>query len=255
MKKSRIFRKRSGHAPFLHAEADPAPATPGFDALGLVVSGGHTALFLMQDPLRLTLLGRTRDDAVGEAYDKTATILGLAYPGGPRLDRLARQGDDSAHDFPVSALEPGSLDFSFSGLKTAVLYAVRGQPVRHGGKTTFARGADQLGASEKADFAASFQRAAVTALLRKVRRALDARPAVRTLLVGGGVSANSRLRAELTALAETRDIDLRLPAPLFCVDNAAMIAGLATRRFEQGDFDPLTLSASARSALMTTPNA
>ena len=243
------------YAPFLHTDSEPAPSAPAFPALGLVVSGGHTALFLVEDHLRLRLLGRTRDDAVGEAYDKTATILGLAYPGGPRLDRLAQRGDEETHDFPVSALEPGSLDFSFSGLKTAVLYAVRGQPVRHGGKMAFARDADQLGEDEKADFAASFQRAAVTALVRKLRRAIDAFPDVRTLLVGGGVSANSRLRSELAALADTRGLDLRLPAPSFCVDNAAMIAGLATRRFEAGEFDPLSLSASARSALVATPPA
>ncbi|MHC5023055.1 MAG: tRNA (adenosine(37)-N6)-threonylcarbamoyltransferase complex transferase subunit TsaD, partial [Planctomycetota bacterium] len=213
------------HAPLL----DAPPAT--YPALGLVVSGGHTSLFLLEGQLDVVLLGRTIDDAVGEAYDKAATILQLGYPGGPRIDRLAPSGDDRAHDLPVANLGRDRLDFSFSGLKTALLYAVRGAPTTKNGRTSFPRDASDLDDDAKADFAASFQRAAVRALVRTLERALD-RHDVRTLLVGGGVSANSRLRSELVRLGETRRLDVRLPALAYCPDNAAMIAGLAAVRYE-----------------------
>jgi len=221
-------------------------AAPSWPALGLVVSGGHTSIFVVRDPLDVTLIGRTIDDAIGEAYDKTATILELGYPGGPRLDAIARDGDEKAYDFPVSALAPGSLDFSFSGLKTAVLYAVRPPAGR---RATGARPAGTiLTEKAKADLAASFQRAAITAIVRKLAIAIDQHPDARTLLVGGGVSANSRLRDELSCIARDRGLDLRLPAIEYCLDNAAMIAGLAIPRLERGDVDDLTLCASPRSA-------
>ncbi len=226
-----------------------AETLPAFPALGLVVSGGHTSLYRVPDLARVELLGRTIDDALGEAYDKSAAILGLGYPGGPALDALAQTGDDRAYDFPVAALARERLDFSFSGLKTALLYAACGQPRGRGAGAKFSRDASALSRDEKADLAASFQRAAVTAVIRKLRRAIGRHPDVRTLLVGGGVSANRRLRAELAALAADRGLDLRLPAPELCVDNAAMIAGMAMIRFERGDFDDLALGASARSAV------
>jgi len=217
-------------------------------ALGLVVSGGHTSLFRVHGPLDVELIGRTIDDAVGEAYDKAAVILGLGYPGGPAVDRLAATGDEHAHDLPVSRLARDSLDFSFSGLKTALLYAVCGKPLGSGKR--FERDAGSLTDRQRADFAASFQRAAVTALLLKVNRALD-RFDADTLLVGGGVSANSRLRTELEALARARNITVHLPAPEYCLDNAAMIAGLASTRYRAGTFDDWTLSASSRSGVLT----
>jgi N6-L-threonylcarbamoyladenine synthase len=218
-----------------------------FPALGLVVSGGHTSLFLVRDPLDIESLGRTIDDAVGEAYDKAATILGLGYPGGPALDTLAQQGDDRAHDFPVSSFGRDRLDFSYSGLKTALLYAVCGHPVGRGTEQHFERDASSLSEHEKADFAASFQRAAVAAIMRNVRKGLKQHPEVRSMLIGGGVSANSRLRAELAALGEKRGMEVRLPRMEYCLDNAAMIAGLAAHRYERGMFDDLTLSAAPRS--------
>ncbi len=230
------------HACYLDADPD----TPGQEALGLVVSGGHTSLLHVHGPLEVRVLGRTIDDAVGESYDKAAVILGLDYPGGPAIDRLARQGDDHAHDLPVALLGRDSLDFSFSGLKTALLYAVRGTPKGPGNH--FERDAGDLTETERADFAASFQRAAVTALVAKLQRALD-RVAVGTLLVGGGVSANSLLRARVETLARERGLVLRLPAPEYCTDNAAMIAGLAAARHAAGNFDDWTLSASTRSAV------
>lgn len=216
-----------------------------FPAIGLVVSGGHSSIFHLQSSIDCELLGKTIDDAVGEAYDKTATILGLGYPGGPALDKLAQQGDDSAHDLPIAQLGRDSLDFSFSGLKTAMLYAVRGQPQKQGNSHVFMRSADDLTPQQIADFAASFQRAAATALLRKLKTALD-RYDVSTLLVGGGVSANSRLRNELTELADKRNLDLRLPEMQYCMDNAAMIAGLASEKFKANAFDDWTLTASPR---------
>ncbi len=234
------------YAPLLapHAPADLYPA------LGLVVSGGHTSLYRVGGPLEIARLGATIDDAVGEAFDKVAAILGLGHPGGPIIDRLAMQGDDHAHDFPVSTLEPDSLDFSFSGVKTAVLYAVRGKPQRRGGKgraSEFPRDHTDLSEQEKADVAASFQRAAVDAIITKLGRALDRwtdEPRPRSLVVGGGVSANSRLRHDLAHLAHARAIELHLPPMSLCLDNAAMIAGLAYHRAARGDVDDLTLAAS-----------
>ncbi len=216
-----------------------------FPALGLVVSGGHTSLFLLKSWLDVTRLGRTIDDAVGEAYDKAATILDLGYPGGPRLDKLARLGNEHAHEFPIAMLDKTSLDFSFSGLKTALLYAVQGTP---GGSRSPAAPPQELDDVQKADFAASFQRAAITAVMRKVRRALKVHK-VRTLLTGGGVTANSRLRDELEELGKARNLDVRLPRLEFCLDNAAMIAGLAFERAHASRFDSLELAAAPQSAL------
>jgi N6-L-threonylcarbamoyladenine synthase len=215
-----------------------------FPALGLVVSGGHTALYRCESPTRLTRLGTTIDDALGEAFDKAATILGVPYPGGPNLDRLACSpgADDSAQEFPISRLGPGSLDFSFSGLKTSLLYAVRGVPGPGG---VFERDHASLSASRQADLAASFQRAAVGAVMLKLRRAVEAggAGAYRSLLVGGGVCANSRLRRDLVAFAAERGLVLRLPPMELCVDNAAMIAGLGYHSLREGAVSSLDLAA------------
>ncbi len=229
------------HAGLLNAEPIEYPA------VGLVVSGGHTSLFQLDDPLSLQLLGRTIDDAVGEAYDKAATILELGYPGGPEIDRMAQQGNEHAHDFPVALMQRDNLNFSFSGLKTSLLYAVRGAPRR--GDKTFPHHASELTEAEKADFAASFQSAAIRALIRKLELAID-RCAPRTLLAGGGVTANTRLRAELKAVAARRHLDLRLPAAEFCLDNAAMIAGYGAVKHQAGLFDDFTLAAQPRSQML-----
>ena len=222
---------------------------PDYPALGLVVSGGHTSLFHIESPMDIQLLGKTIDDAVGEAYDKAATILGLSYPGGPKLDTLAQSGSDRTYELPVTMLGHDSLDFSFSGLKTALLYAVCGQPIGRGDAAHLKRDASALTEKERSDFAASFQRAAVTALIRKLNRALEQHGDVRTLLIGGGVSANSRLRSELTALAASMSLNLRLPKLEYSLDNAAMIAGAAAARFEAGLFDDWSLAASPQSAI------
>ena len=229
-----------------------------FPALGLVVSGGHTTIYRVSSPASMTRLGWTIDDAVGEAYDKVAAMLELPFPGGPNVDRLARTGDSKRFDFPISRLDKGSgranvpraqnaskiavpvsLNLSFSGLKTAVLYALKGIP----GELA-RRPALELNDRNIADLCASFQRAAVGALVLKLERALEANPDCRVLLTGGGVTANSHLRAELAAFATRRGLALSLPAMALCVDNAAMIAGLGhylhAQRQWRGDAMDLT---------------
>lgn len=221
-----------------------------FPALGLVVSGGHTAMFRCDDALRVTRLGSTIDDAIGEAYDKVAVLLNLGHPGGPRVDALAQRGDERAYDFPKSRLSPDSLDFSFSGLKTAVLYAVRGFPERDGSWPGKDRKPTE---TEQANIAASFQRAAVGAVVMKLERALLRLRAeggsARSLIVGGGVSANSRLRADLGRFAEDYGLRLIVPRLEYCMDNAAMIAGLGWRRLTAGERDDLTLAAEPTTVL------
>jgi N6-L-threonylcarbamoyladenine synthase len=179
-------------------------------ALGLVVSGGHTELVLVHGFGRYRWLGSTRDDAAGEAFDKVAKRLGLGFPGGPAIDRLAREGDPRAFDFPRPMLDQPGFDFSFSGLKTAVSQTID----RHGASPS---------ASFASDIAASFQAAMVETLAARTFAALDATSA-RALSLGGGVACNRGLREALAAGCERRGIPLRVPSPRFCADNAAMIA-------------------------------
>ena len=215
-----------------------------FPALGFVGSGGHAALYEMTSPTEAVRIGATIDDAIGEAYDKVGGMLGLGHPGGPEVDRRAQLGDDRAHDFPVSTLGKESLDFSFSGLKTSVLYAVRGQPTRgEDGKAVFTRDAGDLSDERVNDVCASFQRASVRAVVKKLDRAIAAHSEVRTLFVGGGVSANSALRAQVLSWGERYRVRVVLPETRFCVDNGAMIAGLGARLLESGVRDDLSLGA------------
>ncbi len=221
---------------------------PAFPALGLVISGGHTSLYRMGSPTDLTRLGGTIDDAIGEAYDKAATILGIDYPGGPNLDKRAQdaeaRGVAIVDELPVSRLGRESLDFSFSGLKTAVLYAFRGVP----GRRESASAADATFESDEArehrmdELCLAFQHAAVRALTLKVERALDAKPDCGALLVGGGVSANSRVRTELARLGEDRGVEVRMPPMALCVDNAAMIAGLGAEQLASSNWQGESLS-------------
>ena len=239
---------------------------PAWPALGLVVSGGHTHLFRMDHPLHAELLGRTIDDAVGEAFDKAATILDLGYLGGPRLDARSSEGNPDAVRFPLPRLTARSvrggaagaadpdartLDFSFSGLKTALLYAVRGVPPSPGRAPPPAP--EPLTPQRVSDLCASFQAAAVAQVVDVVGRAhahlAASGQAPRTLLVGGGASANRRMRADLASLGERLGMEVRLPALAYCLDNAAMIAALAHWRLATGERDDLRLAPSARSAL------
>lgn len=221
-----------------------------FPSLGLVVSGGHTSLYVMRSPIDLARIGATIDDALGEAFDKAATILGLPHPGGPNLDALAagKGADDRAVRFPIARLAPGSLDMSFSGLKTSLLYAVRGQPGRgpHGAQG-YERSEADLTPDARRDLAASFQRAAIDAVMLKLGRALDrfeefAGAPCRAALTGGGVMANSLLRARLTAMGLERGLPVVLPPMDLCVDNAAMIAGLAHHLHAAGRDADLSLA-------------
>jgi N6-L-threonylcarbamoyladenine synthase len=189
------------HGHVVASTLGPEPIEPPY--LCLVASGGHTFLARVDEPSGYTVLGQTLDDAAGEAFDKGARLLELGYPGGPAIDRLAREGDPEAFDFPRSA--PGVLDFSFSGLKTALLYALRDQPD-----------------SDRADLAASYQRAIVDALVARTRVALE-RERLDRLAIGGGVAANSELREAVAGLG----VPVWVPPPELCTDNAAMIAGAA----------------------------
>lgn len=228
--------------------AGTEPAQPSWPALGLVVSGGHTSMYVCESATRATRIGATIDDAVGEAYDKVATILGLPFPGGPELDRLAQTGRAQRPGFPIARIAPDSLDFSFSGLKTAALYAFRGVPESPQSRARReSRGEPAPGPTmTAADVAATFQEAAATAVVLKLERALDRHPACRVLLVGGGVSANSLLRARLLELGAARGIEVRLPAMEFCLDNAAMIAALGHELLHSRDWqgDPISITAS-----------
>jgi N6-L-threonylcarbamoyladenine synthase len=216
-------------------------------AVGLVVSGGHTSLYAMNGPLELERLGGTIDDAAGEAFDKAATMLGLPYPGGPHLDELAEQHvGEPGVSLPISLMKKSSLDFSFSGVKTAMLYSIRGTPRRVDGQTVFDRSEEDLDEAARIDLAASFRAAVVSALTRKTRAAVE-RTGVGTLLAGGGVVANRLLRRELVALAEELGLQLHLPRTDLCVDNAAMLAVTAHHRLVRGDRDPLSITAQPTS--------
>lgn len=211
--------------------------------VGLVVSGGHTSLYEWRGPGDSREIGHTIDDAVGEAYDKVGAMLGLGHPAGPQVDALALLGNEKAHNLPISRLGGDSLDFSFSGLKTAALYAIRGLPAPGG---VFARDHTSLSDTEKADVAASFQRAATRAVTLKVERAIERMEGrARSVVVGGGVSANSRLRKELESLGARKGIRIGLPRMEFCVDNAAMIAVEGWWLWKSGQVDGLGLGALA----------
>ncbi len=197
------------YACFLRSKNDNRPL-PNLPAVGLVVSGGHTSLFDIKNVDRVKLIGKTRDDAAGEAFDKVARLLNLGYPGGPVIDRLAKEGTNDQIRFPRAELQ-GSYDFSFSGLKTAVLYYTR----KHKNFSV-------------KQVAYSFQESVVDVLTDRAILACQ-RKRVNTLFVGGGVAANSALRERLIQTAEEMDIKVYFPPMSFCLDNAAMIAGLGYR--------------------------
>lgn len=204
-----------GHliSPFFGGEIQPA--------IGLIVSGGHTILIDLDQFGEYRVLGRTRDDAAGEAFDKVGKLLGLPYPGGPEIDRLARQGDPERYQFPRGMLNSNDFQFSFSGLKTAVRYLL-----------------PKLEHANLADICASFQEAVVEVLVEKTLRAA-AHAGKRLIAVSGGVSCNSRLRERFAEATRKRGLELLVAEARFCTDNAAMIAFVARESYRRGRFSSL----------------
>jgi len=211
---------------------------PEFPFLSLVVSGGHTALYQVRGFQDYVELGRTRDDAAGEAYDKVSKMLGLGYPGGPLIDKLAKEGDAGAVDFPRPYL-PGSLDFSFSGLKTAVRNFIQ-----ENGSALNDPEDEQSTRPRVEDICASFQGAVVDVLVRKTEWAIK-KTRIRRLALSGGVAANSELRASMEAMAEERQVELYIPPVQLCTDNAAMIAAAGHFYFREGRFADMKLNPRA----------
>jgi N6-L-threonylcarbamoyladenine synthase len=221
-----------GHirSPFIENPAIELPA------IALVVSGGHTSLYLCPEEGTYRRLARTRDDAAGEAFDKVAKLLGLGYPGGPIIDRLAEGADENAVQFPRAVMKDQSLDFSFSGLKSAVRRRVQAEGLAHdrsvGGEVS----------ARVRDLVASFQRAVVAALVDTTLRVCR-RERVGTVLVAGGVACNSRLRRAFADAAAEHDLAVHIPSPFYTTDNAAMIAAAAFLHLERGDLAGLDLNA------------
>ncbi len=199
-----------------------------FPYLALIVSGGHTILCLVHGVAKVKVLGQTRDDAAGEAFDKVAKILELPYPGGPAVEKLAAEGDPRAVKFPVARLKGGRFDFSFSGLKTAVLYH-------------FNRLSVEEREAQRANIAASFQEAVVRALTRNIEKALK-KYKVGTVVLAGGVARNRRLAEACAETAAAHGARCLVPSPAFCTDNAAMIAKAAELQFGLGRRSPLSLA-------------
>lgn len=202
---------------------------PGFPFTALVVSGGHTVIFLVEDFTSFKLLGRTRDDAAGEAFDKVAKLLGLGYPGGVMIDNLSKEGNRRGVEYTRPYISRGNLDFSFSGLKTAVLNTVKGFE-------------EKIPDSMKRDIAASFQEAVVDVLVQKALWAVES-TGTESLVVAGGVACNSRLRERLKEAAEKKGLGLFIPRPQYCSDNGAMVALSAHHLLERGVRSGLDLDA------------
>jgi N6-L-threonylcarbamoyladenine synthase len=202
-----------------------------FPFLALVVSGGHTHIYHVEGFGRYTTLGRTVDDAAGEAFDKSAKIMGLEYPGGAKIDLLARDGDCKAVRLPRPLINDGSLNFSFSGLKTAMMQHITGHPVT-------------LPSQSANDLCASFQKAVCDVLVAKTGAALE-KTAAQRLVVAGGVACNSGLRSAMAALAKDRGVELHIPRPALCGDNAAMLAVPGNFYLSEGFASPRSLDVTA----------
>ena len=227
---------------------------PAFPLIALIISGGHTQIVKMSAHQNFEIIGTTRDDAVGECFDKIAKILGLPYPGGPSIAKAALTGNSNAYSFPHPM--PGTLDFSFSGLKTAVLREVQkatGKPISFPSSKLAALLTDQ----QRADFAASFEQTAVDILIEKIKLALKQNPGIQSLIIAGGVSANQRLRHDLQIFIEQQNsklhnkINLFFPEPRFSGDNGAMVASAAYYEILSNitPSDPYTLNIMPRSEI------
>jgi len=207
-----------------------------FPAIALVVSGGHTALYLCPAEGIYRQLARTRDDAAGEAFDKVAKFLGLGYPGGPTIDRISEGANEHAIEFPRAVMKNQSLDFSFSGLKTAVRIRAEQDGLAHGAP------AEAAASSRVRDLVASFQRTVAETLVDTTLKACR-REGVKTVLLAGGVACNRRLRRAFDDLASASGLTVHMPSPRYTTDNAAMIGAAAFLQFERGAFAPLDANA------------
>lgn len=213
-----------------HFIDDPKPSFP---FLCLTVSGGHTQIVLVEDYFKMQVLGQTLDDAAGEAFDKSAKILGLPYPGGPLIDKYAKLGDPKAFSFPEPKIK--DLDFSFSGLKTSILYKIRDEVAKN----------EKFIEENLYDLCASIQDRIVTILLNKVKKAIK-QYGIKSIAVAGGVSANSGLREGLLSLGEKKGWNVFIPKFEYCTDNAAMIAIAGYYKYLEKDFASQTVSPLAR---------
>ncbi|MFQ5729875.1 MAG: tRNA (adenosine(37)-N6)-threonylcarbamoyltransferase complex transferase subunit TsaD, partial [Waddliaceae bacterium] len=208
-----------------------------FPCLGVVLSGAHTSILHVKEIGRYELLGQTTDDAIGEAFDKVAKVMNLSYPGGPKIEALAEKGDPGRHPLKTGRIKKRPLDFSFSGIKTGVLYAVKGQNGAMNGK-------DMVSTSDKSHIAASFQHTVFSDIIKKTLKAAEERQC-QTIVFGGGVTNNRRLRGMFSEAAPNHQ--LYWPSSGLSLDNAAMIAGLGYHRYKQrGTGDSLDLEALTR---------
>ncbi|MDZ7690517.1 MAG: hypothetical protein U5K69_05170 [Balneolaceae bacterium] len=214
-----------------HIYANFIEGQPGYPFVALTVSGGHTHLVHVTGPFEHTMLGRTRDDAAGEAFDKIGKILGLPYPAGPVIDQKSKQGDMAFHDFPQAMLNKG-FEFSFSGLKTSVMYYLEDQE-------------EGFLDEHLNDICASVSHAISEVLVKKLERAVK-KTGVQTALLAGGVSANSMLRSKAQKLAEKRELNLYIPRIEYCTDNAAMIAITGYMLAKRGEFSDMNLKPFAQ---------
>jgi N6-L-threonylcarbamoyladenine synthase len=203
------------------------------DFLGLIVSGGHSSLYLVDDGWNISEIGHTVDDAAGEAFDKIARYIGLGYPGGPIIDKLSREGNEQSIDLPRPMIDSGDFNFSFSGLKTALIYRTK-------------KNSELLKESNTPDLVASFQKAVVDVLVHKTISAAK-ETGVDRVLVSGGVAANSRLREELLKKGEENNIKIYIPSLYLCMDNAAMVGCLGYFKYLRGLLDDLEVDVSSRS--------
>jgi len=221
---------------------------PGFPFLCLTVSGGHTQIVLCESPTEMKVIGETIDDAAGEAFDKSAKLLGLPYPGGPLIDKYAQQGDADRFKFPEPKIE--GLNFSFSGLKTSILYFLRNAGMSNLYKTEFMANEDEKNEFIKnnlADICASIQQRIVTILLNKLKKA-SIQTGITDICLAGGVSANSGLRKAFEEMGKKYQWNTFIPVFEYCTDNAAMIAITGYYKFLAGQFADLSVTASARAA-------
>ena len=207
---------------------------PSFPFLCLTVSGGHTQIILCTDYLKLKVVGQTLDDAAGEAFDKSAKIIGLPYPGGPLIDKYAKDGNPTKYKFPEPNIE--GLDFSFSGLKTAILYFIRDETAKN----------ENFIKENIADICASIQSRIVSVLLNKLKKASE-KYSIKEICIAGGVSANSGLRNSFEQMGKEENWKTFIPAFEYCTDNAAMIAITAYYKFLEGNFDDYSVVPTARS--------